>query len=358
VNYLSSVPIIPGPSGNSPPESVINPALPPLGFKVADQWVAGDFEVGYVRRMKPIIMLGPRSTVVGGFKLNLNHYQNLLSDVLSRALQYQKRYTPFTNLYQLVSDKIHSGPGYRNRKCSKMKQIYKRFDQELNSIHQLGEKFTNQVSPLKLESLFNRLHILDIEFDEHFAQLRSLRIQSKRFCHKCPKQTQLKNEPMENYCFSKFSPTYSHAVAISSCCYTPSYAHVGCDETLTFSESYSPSQMCATPCVKSNTCILASCTKMKFKMMDSNLFVHPQMKMFSKKVIRGKWKKRFLSRECKKINICIIKDPSISKNLHFLLLVSFLLHVVDQTLRVNPQHFSKYEYNVWLELLYRAFVMN
>ena len=60
VSYLTSVPINPGPSGNSPPESVINPPLPPLGLKVADQWVAGDFEVGYVRRMKPIIMLGPR----------------------------------------------------------------------------------------------------------------------------------------------------------------------------------------------------------------------------------------------------------------------------------------------------------
>ena len=92
---------------------------------VADQQVAGDFQVGYVRRMKPIIMLGLWSTVVGGFKpkLNLNHYQNLLSDVLSRALQFQKRYSPFINLYRSVSNKIHSGPGYRRRKCSKMKQV-------------------------------------------------------------------------------------------------------------------------------------------------------------------------------------------------------------------------------------------
>ena len=61
---LSSVPINPGPSSKSPPESVINF---PLGLKVADQQVAGDFEVGYVSESKPIVMLDPRSTVVGGF---------------------------------------------------------------------------------------------------------------------------------------------------------------------------------------------------------------------------------------------------------------------------------------------------
>ena len=79
-------------------------------------------------------MLGPRSTIVGGFKLNLNHYQKLLSDALSRALQYQKIYTPFINLYKLVSNEIHAGPGYRKRKCSKMKKICKRFDEEISAI--------------------------------------------------------------------------------------------------------------------------------------------------------------------------------------------------------------------------------
>ena len=41
---LSSVPVNPGPSDKSPPESAI---IPPLGLKVADQRVSGDFEVGY-----------------------------------------------------------------------------------------------------------------------------------------------------------------------------------------------------------------------------------------------------------------------------------------------------------------------
>ena len=74
---LSSVPVNPGPSDKSPPESAI---IPPLGLKVADQRVSGDFEVGYVRESKPIVMLDPRSTVVGGFELNLKYYQKLLSD--------------------------------------------------------------------------------------------------------------------------------------------------------------------------------------------------------------------------------------------------------------------------------------
>ena len=55
---LSSVPVNPVPSDKSPPESAI---IPPLGLKVADQRVSGDFEVGYVRESKPIVMLDPRS---------------------------------------------------------------------------------------------------------------------------------------------------------------------------------------------------------------------------------------------------------------------------------------------------------
>ena len=35
-SILTSVPINPGPSGKSPPESVINPPLPPLGLKVVN----------------------------------------------------------------------------------------------------------------------------------------------------------------------------------------------------------------------------------------------------------------------------------------------------------------------------------
>ena len=165
---LSSVPVNPGPSDKSPPESAI---IPPLGLKVADQRVSGDFEVGYVRESKPIVMLDPRSTVVGGFKLNLNYYQKLLSDALCRGLQYQKIYTPFMELYESVSNRIHSGPGYRKGKCSKMKKIYKRFDAELKNIHQLGEKYTIEVSPFKLQSLVHRLNLLDIEFNEHFCRV-------------------------------------------------------------------------------------------------------------------------------------------------------------------------------------------
>ena len=51
---LSSVPVNPGPSDKSPPESAL---IPPLGLKVADQRVSGDFEVGYVGESKPIVML-------------------------------------------------------------------------------------------------------------------------------------------------------------------------------------------------------------------------------------------------------------------------------------------------------------
>ena len=115
-------------------------------------------------------------------------------------------------LYELISNRIHSGPGYRKRKCSKMKKIYKRFDAELKNTHQLGEKYTIEVSPLKLQSLVHRLNLLDIEFNEHFSELCTLRVQSKRFCHKCPSQNQLKCKSMENYCFS--SPTTnSHVVS-------------------------------------------------------------------------------------------------------------------------------------------------
>ena len=42
---LSSVPVNPVPSDKSPPESAI---IPPLGLKVADQRVSGDFR-GWVR---------------------------------------------------------------------------------------------------------------------------------------------------------------------------------------------------------------------------------------------------------------------------------------------------------------------
>ena len=80
---LSSVPVNPGPSDKSPPESAI---IPPLGLKVADQRVSGDFEVGYVRESKPIVMLDPRSTVVGGFKLNLSQLRNSSTKILAMGL--------------------------------------------------------------------------------------------------------------------------------------------------------------------------------------------------------------------------------------------------------------------------------
>ena len=79
-------------------------------------------------------------------------------------------------------------------------KIYKRFDAELKNIHQLGEKYTIEVSPFKLQSLVHRLNLLDIEFNEHFSELCTLRVQIKRVCHKCPNQTQLKCKSMENYC--------------------------------------------------------------------------------------------------------------------------------------------------------------
>ena len=59
-----------------------------FGLKVVDLWVPGKFEVGYVRKSKPIVMLNPRLTIIDGFKLNLNYYQDLLSDALSRGLQF------------------------------------------------------------------------------------------------------------------------------------------------------------------------------------------------------------------------------------------------------------------------------
>ena len=43
----------PDPSNQTHPESAIDPNL---GLKVADQWVAGEFEVGvHVRKSKPIV---------------------------------------------------------------------------------------------------------------------------------------------------------------------------------------------------------------------------------------------------------------------------------------------------------------
>ena len=57
-------------------------------LKVVDQWVAGKFEVEYVRKSKPIVILDPRLTVICVFKLNLNYYRNLLSNALNRSLQF------------------------------------------------------------------------------------------------------------------------------------------------------------------------------------------------------------------------------------------------------------------------------
>ena len=276
-------------------------------------------------------------------------FQTLLTGVINRALRYQRIYNAFTSLYRSVLNKIHSGPGYRKRKCSKMKKIYNYFDTELRLIHVLSEQYKIQVSPLKTQTLLHRLNILNIEFEERFSELCTLRIQSKRFCHKCPKEFQFKKESVENYCFSK-----SHVVLTSSCCYSPPYACIAFDEKLKFSKS-SQNRLCAIPCVISNSCILSSCVERKFEIIDSNSFVHPQLKFFSKKVICGKWKKRFLSRECKKIRVYIVRDPCVSKTLHFLVLISFLLHIVNQNLIVNPQYFSKYEYDIWLEFQYRDF---
>ena len=77
----------PGPSHKAFPESATNPTFS-FGLKVVDLWVPGKFEVEYARRSKPIVMLNPRLTIIGGFKLNLNDHQDLLSDAFSRGLQF------------------------------------------------------------------------------------------------------------------------------------------------------------------------------------------------------------------------------------------------------------------------------
>ena len=43
-----------------------------FGLHVVDLWVPGKFKIEYVRKSKQIIVLDPRLTAIGGFKLNLN----------------------------------------------------------------------------------------------------------------------------------------------------------------------------------------------------------------------------------------------------------------------------------------------
>ena len=48
-------------------------------------------------------------------KVNLQDYEELLQDVLKRALLYRKKRIEFDNLYQSVARKIQSGPGYSKK---------------------------------------------------------------------------------------------------------------------------------------------------------------------------------------------------------------------------------------------------
>ena len=93
VKDISSAPVIPGPSNNSPPESVT--------LYVTDVQVADDFEVRCEIRMKLI-------EVLGGFesKLKLNLYKNLLSDVLNRTLLFQQKYDAVFKIKNYI---LHKG---------------------------------------------------------------------------------------------------------------------------------------------------------------------------------------------------------------------------------------------------------
>ncbi len=293
-------------------------------------------------------------------KSQIHRFERLLEDVLNRALLYQKRRINFDNLYQSVSTKIHSGPGYRKRKCSEMKRIYKRFDKKLKDITFLSEKYRIEMSPLKMEKLFPRLRLLELEFLERFSELCNLRQACKRFCHKCPKNTQTKTEDIiiENCCFSNSGPI------IGVCCYSVESSHPSFDDYLeyTMKPEYSMSEAYGVSCIQNTVCIASHCYSMDSvddeKVKSQELFVKSLMKSHSAKVIRGKWKKRFLRRQLDKSILRLQTDVLTYENAHFLFSIMILFYLVGQNLKVNPQHFSKYERNVWLEILYGEFDLN
>ena len=283
----------------------------------------------------------------------LHNYELLLKNILNRALSYRKRRIHFDSLYQSIKRKIESGPGYRKRKCSKMKTIYKKFDSELKNILQLCERYQIEMSPLKMEKLFPRLRLLELQFLEKWSELSTLRQRCKRFCHKCPNTNKSQSETFEVICFSVDLDSI-----MKPCCYSinsnASHFATYVDYEQRFEMSVSENH--CMPCVSGELNIPSCCHSIGSKTFKrESLFVKKIMSFNSSTALRGKFKKLFIRRQWKKYASRLESDVLTYKNAYFTATFIMITQILDFSLQVDVQHFNKYEYNVLMEILYQDF---